>query len=85
MNIVGDIMKIEVFTSPSCPYCPMAVGVARKIAKEKKAKLEEIDIMVDKTKAVEYGLMAVPAIAVDGVIKFVGAPTEEELKKAIPL
>ena len=53
------VVKIEVFTSPSCPYCPMAVQL------------------------VEDGLMAVPAIALNGVVRFVGAPGKEELVEAV--
>jgi protein-disulfide isomerase len=39
--------------------------------------------MVDQEKAREYGLMAVPAIALNGVVKFVGSPGKEELLEAI--
>ncbi len=39
--------------------------------------------MVDREKAIEYGLMAVPAIAINGVVRFVGAPSREELFEAI--
>jgi protein-disulfide isomerase len=39
--------------------------------------------MQDREKAVNYGLMAVPAVAMNGVIKFVGAPGKEELIAAI--
>ena len=42
-------------------------------------EVEKIDIMVDQEKAREYGLMAVPAIALNGVVKFVGSPGKEEL------
>jgi thioredoxin len=46
-------------------------------------EVEKIDIMVDREKAIEYGLMAVPAIALNGVVRFVGAPGKEELVAAI--
>jgi len=39
--------------------------------------------MVDRKKAIEYGLMAVPAIALNGVVRFVGAPNKDELLSAI--
>ncbi|NYB52275.1 MAG: MJ0307 family thioredoxin [Methanobacteriaceae archaeon] len=79
------VVKVEVFTSPSCPYCPMAVEVVNEVEKEMPGALEveKIDIMVDREKAMEYGLMAVPAIALNGVVKFVGAPGKEELLRAI--
>ena len=48
-----------------------------------KLEVEKIDIMKDREKAVEYNLMAVPAIALNGVVKFVGAPSKEELVEAL--
>jgi thioredoxin len=79
------VVKVEVFTSPSCPYCPMAVEVVDEVKKEmpNDLEVEKIDIMVDREKAIEYGLMAVPAIALNGVVRFVGAPNKDELLEAI--
>lgn len=79
------VVKVEVFTSPSCPYCPMAVEVVEEVKKEmpNDLEVEKIDIMVDREKAIEYGLMAVPAIALNGVVRFVGAPNKDELLEAI--
>ena len=57
--------KVEVFTSPTCPHCPAAVQVVD----EAKAKLgDAIDVE-----------MAVPAIAINNEIQFIGAPSLEEL------
>jgi small redox-active disulfide protein 1 len=79
------VVKVEVFTSPSCPYCPMAVQLVEEVKKEMidDIEIEKIDIMSERKKAIEYGLMAVPAIALNGVVKFVGAPGKEELVAAI--
>jgi small redox-active disulfide protein 1 len=79
------VVKVEVFTSPSCPYCPMAVELVEEVKKDMPddIEVEKIDIMVDREKAIEYGLMAVPAIALNGVVRFVGAPGKEELVEAI--
>lgn len=79
------VVKIEVFTSPTCPYCPMAIQVVSEAKKElgDSIEVETVDIMQDREKAVNYGLMAVPAIAMNGVVKFVGAPSKEELMQAI--
>ena len=79
------VVKLEVFTSPSCPYCPMA----KEVAEEARGKfgdsieIEYVDITKDRDRAIEYGLMAVPAIAIDGEIKFVGAPSLEDLEASI--
>jgi len=79
------VVKIEVFTSPTCPYCPMALEVVEEAKKEfgDAIEVEHIDVMVDSEKAIEYGLMAVPAIAMNGILKFIGAPSKEELIEAI--
>jgi len=79
------VVNIEVFTSPTCPYCPMAIEVVDEAKKEfgDRIQVEKIDIMADREKAIEYGLMAVPAIAINGVVRFVGAPSREELFEAI--
>ncbi|MCE5214413.1 MAG: MJ0307 family thioredoxin [Methanobacterium sp.] len=79
------VVKIEVFTSPSCPYCPMAVELVDEVKREMPddIEVEKIDIMRDREKAIEYNLMAVPAIALNGLVKFVGAPSKEELVNVI--
>lgn len=79
------VVKLEVFTSPSCPYCPMA----KEVAEEARGKfgdsieIEYVDITKDRDRAISYGLMAVPAIAIDGEVKFVGAPSLEDLEASI--
>jgi small redox-active disulfide protein 1 len=63
----------------------MAVEVVEEAKKDfgDSIEIEKVDIMQDREKAVNYGLMAVPAVAMNGVIKFVGAPGKEELIAAI--
>ncbi len=77
------VKKVEVFTSPSCPHCPAAKEVVE-LAKEKlenKIDVTYYDTMTNegREKAISYGVMYVPAIAIDGIIDFVGAPTLPEL------
>lgn len=74
------VLKVEVFTSPSCPYCPMAEQVVEEAKKEiGEMDVEVVNIMTDRQRAIDYGIMAVPAIAINGVVEFVGAPSKEEL------
>lgn len=74
------VLKVEVFTSPSCPHCPMAEQVVEEAKKEiDDMDVEIVNIMTDRQRAIDYGIMAVPAIAINGVVEFVGAPTKEEL------
>jgi len=76
---------IEMFTSPGCANCPAVKKMLKELSIELKGDItvEEVDITVDPTRAAQYGLMSVPAVAINGVLKFVGVPRREELKKAI--
>ncbi len=79
------VVKIEVFTAPTCPYSPMALEVVEEAKKDlgDSIEIEKVDIMQHREKAVNYGLEAVPAVAMNGVVKFIGAPGKEELMAAI--
>ncbi len=75
---------IEMFTSPGCANCPVVKKMLKEISDEiKGVTVEEVDITVEPTRASQYGVMSVPAVAVNGILKFVGVPKRDELKKAI--
>ena len=63
-------IKVEVFSTSTCPHCPAAIDAAQK-AKDKLGDAIE--------RAIDYQIMAVPTIVVNGDVTFVGAPTEDEL------
>lgn len=75
--------KVEVFTSPTCPHCPGAI----KVVEEAKAKLgDEMEVEVlsiadpaNRDAAINYGITAVPAIAINNSLAFIGAPSLAEL------
>jgi len=76
---------IEMFTSPGCANCPAVKKMLNELSDELigDITIEEVDITVDPTRAAQYGIMSVPAVAVNGILKFVGVPSREDLKKAI--
>lgn len=76
---------VEEFMSPGCVGCPAVKAMLEGFSVEFKDKLivEEVDITVDTARATQYGIMSVPALAINGILKFVGVPSKEELKKAI--
>jgi thioredoxin 1 len=80
-----DEVYIEEFMSPGCVGCPAVKAMLEELSAEFEEKLiiEEVDITVDTTRAAQYGIMSVPAIAINGILKFVDVPRKEELKKAI--
>jgi small redox-active disulfide protein 1 len=76
---------VEEFMSPGCVGCPAVKEMLKEISAEFGGNLivEEVDITVDTTRAAQYGIMSVPAVAINGILKFMGVPGKEELKKAI--
>ena len=76
---------IEMFTSPGCADCPAVKKMLKKITDKLKGDItvEEVDITSDPTRAAQYGVMSVPAIAINGILKFVGVPSGEELERAL--
>ncbi|WP_304123297.1 MJ0307 family thioredoxin [Methanosphaera cuniculi] len=74
-------VKLEVFTSQTCPYCPMAVEVAEEAKKElgDKVDFEHYDVAEHMDLVQKYQIMSVPTIIIDGEVAFVGAPSAQEL------
>ena len=77
-------IKVEVFSTSTCPHCPAAIDAAQK-AKDKLGDAIDVEILkIDESKenyqrAIDYQIMAVPTIVIDGDVVFVGAPTDFEL------
>ena len=77
-------IKVEVFSTNSCPHCPSAIDAAQ-VAKDKLGDAIDVEVVkIDESKenyerAIQYQIMAVPTIVIDGEVTFVGAPTEDEL------
>jgi len=76
---------VEEFMSPGCVGCPAVKKMLKELSTELEGDLilEEVDITVDTARAAQYGIMSVPAVAINGILKFMGVPGREELKKAI--
>ena len=83
-------IKVEVFSTSTCPHCPAAIDAAEK-AKDKLGDAIEVEaIKIDdnehpeyRERAISYQIMAVPTIVIDGEVTFVGAPSEQELIAAL--
>jgi len=76
---------VEEFMPPGCVGCPIVKEMLKSLSEELGGEItvEEVDITVDTTRAAQYGVMSVPAIAINGELKFMGVPKKEELKKAL--
>ena len=77
-------IKVEVFSTNSCPHCPAAIEAAES-AKNKLGDAIDVEaIKIDESeenrqRAIEYQIMAVPTIVINGEVTFVGAPSDFEL------
>ncbi|WP_405293835.1 thioredoxin family protein [Methanobrevibacter sp.] len=79
-------IKVEVFSTSTCPHCPAAIDAAQK-AKDKlgdaidveSVKIDDPNNPENRQRAIDYQIMAVPTVVIDGDVTFVGAPTENEL------
>ncbi len=77
-------LTVYVFVTPSCPYCPIAVRMAHKMALESD---HITGIMVEAQEFLElsqkYAVMAVPKMVVNDKIEFEGALPEEQFVKQV--
>ena len=77
-------IKVEVFSTNSCPHCPSAIDAAQ-IAKDKLGDAIDVEVVkIDESeenrkRAIDYQIMAVPTIVINGEVTFVGAPGSDEL------
>ena len=64
-------IKVEVFSTNSCPHCPAAIDAAS-VAKDKLGDAIDVEVLkIDESeenrkKAIDYQIMAVPTIVIDG-------------------
>ncbi len=71
-------LKIIVFVTPTCPYCPRAVSMAHKFSMENELiDASMIEAMEYREWAMKYNVMAVPKIVINDKVEFEGALPEE--------
>jgi len=83
---VNEPVHIQVFVTPTCPYCPKAVRTAHQMA------LENTNITADMIESLEfphlankYEVMAVPKIVINDKISFEGALPEQHFLEHVLL
>jgi glutaredoxin-like protein len=75
---VKNSVHIQVFVSLTCPHCPIAAGVAHKLAIESDfVTADVIDSGEFPDLAQKYAVMGVPKIIINEKIEFVGAFNED--------
>ncbi|ASC65405.1 thioredoxin family protein [Pseudomonas aeruginosa] len=73
-------MRIELFYTPGCAKCAGATA-ALKAAVQALSGVEwcEVNVLDDLDRAVDLGVLTLPALAVDGELVFTALPTAEQL------
>ncbi|BES82089.1 thioredoxin family protein [Pyrodictium abyssi] len=86
---ISEPVHVEVIVTPQCPYCPYAALLTNMFAFES-WRHGKRNFIADTVEAYEnpdiadkYNVMSVPAIAINGVLAFVGVPYEEDFIERI--
>lgn len=67
-------VRIEVFITLTCPYCPQAVATAHRIAMENpKIKADMVESSTFQHLAIKYDVSSVPKIVINETHEFIGA------------
>jgi len=75
-------MKIQILGT-GCPKCRQTEVNAKEAVKSL-GVTAEVDKVTDINQIVEFGVIATPALAVDGEVKFIGKiPTVKEIKEVL--
>jgi thioredoxin reductase (NADPH) len=71
--------EVQVFVSPTCPYCPQEVvyALSAAIAKPAFVSAEVIEIYENRDIAEKFGIVSVPQTFINGILTSPGAEPEE--------
>jgi len=76
-------VKVEVFSAPGCNSCGQARQLLKKLASDMGSghfEWREVNIIDELDYAVEMGIFATPAIAINGELVITGQPSEDKLR-----
>jgi|LAHS01.1.fsa_nt_gb small redox-active disulfide protein 2 len=78
------VMSVKVLGS-GCSRCKKTLEVVNKVVKENNVAAD-VEYVTDMMKVMEYNVMSMPAVVVDGKVKIKGTiPSETEVKAALGL
>lgn len=79
VKAIDKDVHIQVFVTPTCPYCPRAVRTAHQMAMvNPRIKADMVESMEFPELANRYEVMAVPKIVINEKVSFEGALPEAE-------
>ena len=76
-------IKVEIFSAPGCTRCAQARGPLKAVVDALGADRviwREVDVLAETDYAVELGVVATPAVAIDGRLEFPALPSPERLR-----
>lgn len=80
------MINLEVFSSPGCGKCVQAKAVLKEVVEvlgSDKVTWREVSILDEMDYAIDLGIMASPAIAIDGELVFTSLPSASKLRAEI--
>ena len=76
--------RLDLFTQPDCPACPAARQAVARFAREwPDVMVHEWDLTLDPGPAAGRGIVATPAVLVNGERILLGVPGRRELVEAV--
>ena len=76
---VNAPVHIQVFVTPTCPYCPMAVSLAHQLAIENpQVRADMIDVTEFPHLGQKYAVMGVPKVVINERVEFTGLLPEDQ-------
>ena len=79
-------MRLDLFTVTNCPRCTQAVRVLQRVSRSigpDQLEWRVVDVLDEIDYAVSLGVLATPAIAIDGKLVFTSLPPEKKLRKEL--
>ena len=84
INKIDKPVTIKVYVTPTCPYCPKAVGTAHKFAiLNENITGEMVESLEFDKEAEEAGVSSVPHIVINGEVEFVGAYPDDQFAEYV--
>jgi glutaredoxin-like protein len=81
---VSSPVHIQVFVTPTCPYCPMAVSLAHQFAVESpQVRADMIDVTEFPYLGQKYAVTGVPKVVINERVEFTGLLPEDQFLQHI--
>ncbi len=80
LSAIKRPVHVQVFVTPTCPYCPGAVSLAHQFAMENQnIRADMVEISEFPQLAIKYNVMGVPKTVINETVELIGSQPEEQL------